>query len=175
MVTVESNGNETDEDSLDLLATACVRHYEVSPEPRQHNGKLTAMTTMLVKNSIASDMVISPGTRIGDIDIVIARDTPIFQISRGEYRSDPRVQHRLKDYVSHSDTEQYKKAEEIRVGIDTFTPETDLPVGDWRRKLKYDIPSMLQEVWTYELRGDYCKFLEHHNEESKFGDTLTDE
>ena len=66
-------------------------------------------------------MVIPPGTPIGDIDVVTARDAPICRISREDYCSDPRVQHGLKDYVSQSDTEQQKKAEEIRVGIDTFT------------------------------------------------------
>ena len=33
---------------------------------------------------------------------------------------------------------------------------------------------MLQEVWKYELRGDYCKFLERYDKELKFGDSLTD-
>ena len=69
---------------------------------------------------------------------------------------------------------QQKKAEEIRVGIDTFTPETDLPVGDWRRELDYDVPCMIQDVWKHELRDDYHKFLDRHDRELKFGDTLTD-
>ena len=100
VVTVESNSNEADDDSLDLIPTMCVQHCLVSPELRQHDSNLIAMTTMSVKNNIASDMVISPGTRIGDIDIVTARDTPIFRVSREECCSDPRVQHELQDYVS---------------------------------------------------------------------------
>ena len=138
--------SEADDDSLNLILTTCVRHCLISPELRQHDGKLTVMTTVSVKNNTASDMVISPGTRIGDIDIVTARDTPICRISREEYSSDPRVQHELKDHVSQSDIEHHKKAEEIRLGIDTFTPETDLPGGDRRRKSNYGVPSMLQEV-----------------------------
>ena len=70
IVTVESDNSEADNDSLGLIPTTCVRHCVVSPELRQHGGKLTAMTTMSVKNNTASDMVISPGTRIGDINYV---------------------------------------------------------------------------------------------------------
>ena len=84
MATVESNNGEADDDSLDLIPTTCVRHCVISPELCQHDGKLTAMTTVSVKKNIASDMAMSPGTRIGDIDIVTARDTPICQISREE-------------------------------------------------------------------------------------------
>ena len=155
VVTVESNNSEADDDSLDLIPTTCVRHCVVSPELRQHDGKLTAMTTVSVKNNTACDMVIAPGTRIGDMDIVTGRDTPVCRVSREEYCSDPRVQRELKHYASLSSPEQQKKAEEIRVGIDTFTPETDLPVGDWRRELNYDVPRMIQDVWKHELRGDY--------------------
>ena len=143
VITVESNNSEADDDSLDLIPTTCVRHCVVSPELRQHDGKLTAMTTVSVKNNTASDMVISPGTRIGDMDIVTGRDTPVCQVSREEYCSDPRVQRELKHYASQSDPEQQKKAEEIGVGVDTFIPETDLPVGDWRRELNYDVPPLL--------------------------------
>jgi hypothetical protein len=62
----------------------------------------------------------------------------------------------------------------MRVGVDSFTPETDLSAGNWRREMNYDVPSILQEVWKHELRGDYCKFLERYDKELKFGDTLTD-
>ena len=144
IVTVESNNSEADDDSLDLIPTTCVRHCVVSPELRQHDGKLTAMTTVSVKNNTESDMIIAPGTRIGDMDIVTGRDTPVCQVSREEYCSDPRVQSDLKHYASAPDPKQQEEAEQIRVGIDSFTPETDLPVGDWRRELKYDVPSMLQ-------------------------------
>ena len=174
IVTVESNNSEADDDSFDLIPTTCVRHCVVSPELRQHGGKLTAMTTVSVKNDTESDMIIAPGTRIGDMDIVTGRDTPVCRISREEYCSDPRVQNDLKHYASAPDPKQQEEAEQIRVGIDSFTPGTDLPVGDWRRELKYDVPSMLREVWKYELRGDYCKFLERYDKELKFGDTLTD-
>ena len=114
IVTVESNNSEADDDSLDLIPTTCVRHCVVSPELRQHDGKLTAMTTVSVKNNTASDMVISPGTRIGDMDIVTGRDTPICQVSREEYCSDPRVQSELKHYASASDAKQQEEAEQIR-------------------------------------------------------------
>ena len=39
--------------------------------------KLTAMTTVSVKNNTACDMVIAPGTRIGGMDIVTGRDTAV--------------------------------------------------------------------------------------------------
>ena len=99
--------------SLDLIPTTCVRHCVVSPELRQHNDKRTVMTTVSVKNNTASDMVISPGTRIGDMDIVTGRDTPICQVSREEYCSDPRVQSELKHYASASDLKQQEEAEQI--------------------------------------------------------------
>ena len=92
IVTVESNNSEADDDSLDLIPTTCVRHCG------KHDGKLTAMTTVSVKNNTASDMVISPGTRIGDMDIGTGRDTSVCQVSREEYCSDPRVQSELKHY-----------------------------------------------------------------------------
>ena len=82
VVTVESNNSETDDDSLDLIPTTCVRHCVVSPELYQHDGKLTDMTTMSVKNNTACDMVIASGTRIGDMDIVTGRDTSVCQVSR---------------------------------------------------------------------------------------------
>ena len=120
VVTVESNNNEADDDSLDLIPTTCVRRCVVSPELRQHDGKLAAMTTMSVKNNTACDMVIAPGTRIGDTDIVTGRDTPVCRVSREEYCSDPRIQRELEHYVSLSSPEQQKKAEEMRVGIDSL-------------------------------------------------------
>ena len=119
IVTVESNNSEADDDSLDLIPTTCVRHCVVSPELRQHDGKLTAMTTVSVKNNTESDMIIAPGTRIGDMDIVTGRDTPVCQISREEYCSDPRVQNDLKHYASVPDPKQQEEAEQIRVGIDS--------------------------------------------------------
>ena len=146
----------------------------MSPELRQHDGKLTAMTTVSVKNNTAFDMVIAPGTRIGDMDIVTGRDTPVCQVSREEYCSDPRVQRDLKHYASAPTPEHEKEAEQIRVGIDTFVPETDLPIGDWRRELNYEVPRLIQDVWKHELRGDYYKFLDRYDKELKFGDTLTD-
>ena len=127
------------------------------------------MTAMSVKNNTASDMVISPGTRIGNMDIVTGRDTPVCQDTREEYCSDPRVQSELKHYASTPDPKQQEKAEQIRVGIDSFTPETDLAVGDWRRELNYDVPSMTREVWKYELRDDYCRFLERYDSVLGFG------
>ena len=44
IVTVESNNSEADDDSLDLIPTTCVRHCVVSPELRQHGGKLDRIT-----------------------------------------------------------------------------------------------------------------------------------
>ena len=79
----------------------------------------------------------------------------------------------MKHYASPSNPEQQEKAEEIRVGIDTFTPKTDLSVGDWRRELDYEVPRMIQDVWKHELKDDYYKFLDHYDKELKFGDTLT--
>ena len=74
---MESNNSEADDDSLDLIPTTCVRHCVVSPELHQHDGKLIAMTKVSVKNSTASDMVISPGTRIGDMVIATGHDIPV--------------------------------------------------------------------------------------------------
>ena len=119
VVTVESNNSEVDDNSLDLIPTTCVRHCAVSPELRQHDGRLT---TVSVKNNTACDMVISPGTKIGNMDIVTARDTLVCRVSREEYCADPRVQRELGRYASAPDPKQQGDAEQIRVGIDSFTP-----------------------------------------------------
>ena len=173
IVTVESNNSEADDDSLDLVPTTCVRHCMVSPQLRQHGNKLTAMTTVSIKNNTAYDMVIAPGTKIGEMDIMTGRDSTICQVSREEYCADPRVKQQLKDYSLHSDPERMKEAEEVRVGIDTFQPETELPVGDWRRELNYNVPDMIRDVWKHELRGDYHKFLDRYDSEMRFGESLT--
>ena len=104
---------------------------------------------------------------------MIGRDSTTNQISRGECCADPRVKRELKQYSLGSDPEHMREAEEIRVGIDTFVPETDLPVGDWRRDLEYDVPSMLKEVRKYELTGDYHKFINRYETELKFGKDLS--
>ena len=56
-----------------------------------------------------------------------------------------------------------------------FSPESELPEGDWRRKLDYKVPALLEHVWEHENRPDYEKFLVRYKGQLKFGKTLTEE
>ena len=56
-----------------------------------------------------------------------------------------------------------------------FSPKSELPEGDWRRKLDYKVPALLKHVWEHENRPDYEKFLERYKGQLKFGETLTEE
>ena len=46
----------------------------------QHEGKLTAMTTVVIQNNTEFDMVIAPGSNLGEMDIMTGRDSTINQI-----------------------------------------------------------------------------------------------
>jgi hypothetical protein len=102
-------------------------------------------------------------------------------VSKEEYCNSPEVKECLKEYTDRhrqqdipvTDTEQTDTTE--REGVKKFSPKSELPEGDWRRKLDYKVPALLKHVWEHENRPDYEKFLERYKGQLKFGETLTEE
>ena len=93
------------------------------------------------------------------------------------------MKERLKEYTDRhrqqtqdipiTDTEQTDTIE--REGVKKFSPKTELPEGDWRRKLDYKVPDLLKYVLEHESRPEYEEFLERYTGHLKFGRTLTEE
>ena len=169
-VTVECNNSIADDDTLDTKPTTCVRNCYLSPQLKMHEGKLSVVVEIPIRNMTDCELVVAPGTQIASVRIDSPDDTLMANISRQEYCKDANVKANLKSYTSK---ESQKEESECRVGIETFKPETDLPTGDWRRLLHYDVPKMLDQVWNHESKSDYDTFLDRYRKDCKFGDVLT--
>ena len=66
-----------------------------------------------------------------------------------------------------TDAEQTDTTE--REGLKKFIPKTELPKEDWRHKLDYKVPALLEHVWKYENNSEYERFLEKYKGQLEFG------
>ena len=89
-------------------------------------------------------------------------------MSKEEYCDSPEVKSCLKEYTDRhrQQTQDTSDAEQTdandREGLKKFIPKTELPKEDWRRKLDYKVPALLEHVWKYENRSENEKFLSRY-------------
>ena len=167
IVTVESNNSMSGEDDRDLMPTTCISTASLTPQLKMIDGKLRVVVYIPLSNKTDSDMVLTPGIRIGSVSILSPKDHTIASISKEDYCAEKIVKAELPEYTAGSHTKA------AREGVKKFEPKTELPKGDWRRSLKYKVPDMLEQVWLHEDKSEYNKFIERYKKDLHFGDILT--
>ena len=82
------------------------------------NGKHRVLVPIPVGNHLDSNMVLTPGSRIGSVTIMSRHQIEVCSVSKGEYCNQTEVKVQLDGYVKASRTA------EAREGVKKFKPKT---------------------------------------------------